>query len=396
MNRLLIVSVQVLVLAAASGKCLAQVGMEVELPSVTDGWTPDGLSPVAVQSVAKSDPMLWRQYQALGSGGASGTCSGCGSTRDRCGCTKLFPWTNGPGRCDSWCVGPKWQVQLDGLAWTRDDADWAPVTAAVGVAQTFETPFEHGPGQRVVFTGYNSQGYGMQVVYEGINEWTSRSEYDLGGGNRSLTNDATLHSVEINFLSKTPDAWALFGGVRYIEMADDLRDLTIVDKAVPAPADPPAASVAYVDSSTDYLLKNRLIGFQVGARRDSWRWNKWLSIEGFANAGVYANRFKREDVDRSITTVYTGDDLATPEVEFNESVTEVSNVTRREATPVAFFGEAAASCVWRVNRCVALRGGYQVAVADNVGQALDAFSLPGFASSTQLYHGWQFGLEYRR
>ena len=54
------------------------------------------------------------------------------------------------------------------------------------------------------------------------------------------------------------------------------------------------------------------------------------------------------------------------------------------------------SAVARLNQCFAVRGGYQLLVIDGMGEALDAFFEPELESSTVLYHGLQFGLEYRR
>ncbi len=52
--------------------------------------------------------------------------------------------------------------------------------------------------------------------------------------------------------------------------------------------------------------------------------------------------------------------------------------------------------VVRLNQCVALRSGYQLMLVDGMGQGLNAFFAPDFTRSTVLYHGLQFGIEYRR
>ena len=97
-----------------------------------------------VELPASANPVLWKQYQALQAGDpirgsqscGNGACGngGCGNyPYNRCGCnTELFPWITGPGNCDQWCVGPKWQVEADGLMLFRDDTNWDPVIAAVG------------------------------------------------------------------------------------------------------------------------------------------------------------------------------------------------------------------------------------------------------------------------
>jgi hypothetical protein len=50
----------------------------------------------------------------------------------------------------------------------------------------------------------------------------------------------------------------------------------------------------------------------------------------------------------------------------------------------------------KLTPCLALKSGYQVIVLDGVGQGIDAFFNPDFDRSTVLFHGLQFGLEYRR
>lgn len=311
--------------------------------------------------------------------------------------THLFPWATGPGRRDNWRVGPKWQVAVDGIMLFRDNADWSSVIAGVGSAPSLVDQFGSGPGARLFVTGYNESGFGLQVGYEGVNSWNAASLFPLAGATRSFDYETTLNSLEINFFPRVPFPWKFFSGVRYVEIDEDFRDFTTNDKSIPAPADPPAAPVVVIDSGSDFLLKNQLIGFQLGARRDTWQWNKWLTIESFANAGVYHNRFKRTDVARTVTTVTNGDDLATPDTdEFSQQVTEVNTATRLNTSNIAFLGEVGITGVVRLNESVALRVGYQAMVVDGVGEGLNAFFASGFDSSTLLYHGLQFGAEYRR
>jgi len=144
-------------------------------------------------------------------------------------------------------------------------------------------------------------------------------------------------------------------------------------------------------------LKNRLLGFQLGTRRDTWHLKKWFTLESFANAGIYSNLFRRDNVARSVTTVITGDDLSTPDTnEFSQQVTTVNTKVRGDFTDVAFLAEVGITGVVRIHPCVALRGGYQAMVVDGVGQGIDAFFAGGLNNGTVLYHGLQFGVEYRR
>ena len=63
-----------------------------------------------------------------------------------------------------------------------------------------------------------------------------------------------------------------------------------------------------------------MIGFQLGALRDAWAMNKWLTIEPTGNAGVYYNNFKRENLQDTTTTIVTGDDTGPPVVDGSTSV----------------------------------------------------------------------------
>jgi hypothetical protein len=332
------------------------------------------------------------------SGASSGAVCGGGCYHDRCGCNpQLFPWIRGPGVNDQWCVGPHLAVEVEGLILRRDDADLARVIGAVGLGADLVDQFDYAAGARIGVTGYNDAGFGMQVVYEGVNDFDATATFPQAGSNRSFTYQSNLNSIEVNFLSRDSNVWKLFGGFRYVEVDEDFNDFTTVDKPLPAPADPPAAGVAFVDFGDSYLIENRLFGFQLGAFRDGWQLNQWLSVESFCNGGIYMNDFKREEVARQVTTVVNGDDLATPNVnEFSQDVTSVDTIVRRDFSNLAFVGEVGVAAVLRINRSTALRSGYQVLVVDGVGEGLDAFFVSGFNRSTLLYHGLQIGLEYRR
>jgi hypothetical protein len=195
-----------------------------------------------------------------------------------------------------------------------------------------------------------------------------------------------------------------------VEIQENFSDFTTVDKPIPDPADPPADPVAYVDTGTEYLLKNRLLGIQLGALRDSWQWKKWFTLEAFANAGIYSNLFRRDNVDRTVTTIIRGGELSIPDPildpdgnlifpdieEFSQEVTTVDTRVRGDFTDVAFLGEVGITGIVRIHRCVALRGGYQAMLVDGVGQGMDAFFASGMNNGTVFYHGLQFGVEYRR
>jgi hypothetical protein len=74
----------------------------------------------------------------------------------------------------------------------------------------------------------------------------------------------------------------------------------------------------------------------------------------------------------------------------------VSTATHQEFSELAFVGEAGITGVFRLNRCVALRAGYQVLAVNGVGQGIDAMLAPGLDPTTLVYHGGHFGVEYVR
>jgi hypothetical protein len=257
--------------------------------------------------------------------------------------------------------------------------------------------FGEGPGARVFVTGYNENNFGLQVGYEGINDFHANALYsNAAGDQRTISYESNINSLEVNFVRRTQSRWRPFAGFRYIELDDDFVDFTRANRPIPPPADPPAPPTAFVDNGTSLLLDNRLIGLQGGVFRDVWRLNRWVTIEPWGNGGVYLNDFRREQIETSVTTIVTGDDLSTPANEFFESSSVVQTSTIQEISDLSFVGEAGVTGVFRLNRCVALRAGYQVLVVDRVGQGIDAFLSAGMNPTTLLYHGGHFGVEYVR
>lgn len=302
---------------------------------------------------ANSNQMLWQQYQTLQIGDthsgyqSDGNCQACShsgvSSYDRCGCkTELFPWIDGPGTCDRWCVGPKWAVDAGALMMFREDANWDLVSG--GAAGDLVEQFDHGPGARLFVTGYSDSGYGLQVGYEGINDWDAI----FLNGAQEFDYESSLNSVEINFLPSHASLWKWLAGVRYIEISDNLIDNTLEDT----------------------FIKNRLFGFQLGAQRDAWQFGNRVTFQTHANAGVYCNKLRREDIGAALTS--------------------------RDFTEAAFAGEAGFTAALRLNHCTALRAGYEVLAVDGIGTALEASPGVQTPSQTLVYHGLQFGIEYRR
>lgn len=377
---------------------------------VPETWSGDTTTVLGAPPASEYDlaPIAADSPDAAAAGAPCESCNGgdggCGGAYpyNRCGCSShaLFPWFTGPGTCDNWCVGPHWEVAVDGLIMFREDAELAAIPLDAGYDLDLIDQFDHGPGARVFVTGYNDSDYGLQVGYEGVNDFHARALSSLDDGDAAIVDDARdiayesrFNSLEVNFLRRTDFRWKPFAGVRYFELDEDLVDRHTDGRPVIVE---PTAATAYTDRFNSLLLDNRMIGLQGGLFRDVWRLNRWISVEPFGNAGVYLNDFRRRTRTENYVTVIAGDDLTTPE---NER-TEVTNFTRseftQEFTELAFVGEAGVTGVLRLTPCVALRGGYQVLAVNGVGTAVDGFLNPGLDPDTLVYHGGHFGVEYVR
>jgi hypothetical protein len=351
----------------------------------------------AIEPIAEEDPGF------LSAGGDAGcsTCNGGegGSFYNRCGCDQpLFPYLTGPGNCDNWCVGPHWNVEVDGMALRRTGVDWARVVDEVALDPALLDQFDYGPGGRIFVTGYNDSDFGVQVGYEGINDYNATALFLEGPPAnpdvRSFDYETTFNSIELNFMRRTTAPTKIFAGFRYVQADEDFTDALTVAKTVP-PASNPATTLPFTDTKDVWKLENRMIGFQLGALRDAWSLNKWLTIEPFGNGGVYYNNFKREQLQDTIDTLVTGpNDVTLAPGSTTSSFAQFG--TSQNFSDISFIGEVGVTGVFRINQCVAIRGGYQALVMDGVGTGLDAFFEQGLNGTTVLYHGARFGVEYQR
>ena len=357
----------------------------------------------AIEPVAEADASTF----AMGDAATCNSCNGGngvgGSFYNRCGCdTPLFPYLTGPGNCDNWCVGPHWNVEVDGMALRRTGVDWARIVDDVALDPALLDQFDYGPGGRIFITGYNDSDFGVQIGYEGINNYNATALFiDANGNNdpadddvRSFNYETTFTSIELNFLRRTTAPTKIFAGFRYVQADEDFTDASTVAKIVPAPSNP-ATTLPYTDTKDIWKLENRMFGFQLGALRDAWSLNKWLTIEPYGNGGVYYNNFKREQLQDTINTLVTGsNDVTLAPGSTSSSFTQFG--TSQTFSDISFIGEVGITGVLRINQCVAIRGGYQALVMDGVGTGLDAYFEPGLTGETVLYHGARFGIEYQR
>jgi hypothetical protein len=139
------------------------------------------------------------------------------------------------------------------------------------------------------------------------------------------------------------------------------------------------------------------MGFQVGVYHDTIQLNNRFAIEGFVNGGVYYNRVKYSNVMVVRTTQFVGDDTST--TEFNEQRTDNSTIVNNDArdlSEISYEAEASLTGVCRLNKCWALRAGYQVLWIDHLHRADTAYLGDAFTDSELLFHGWHAGIECRR
>lgn len=366
-------------------------------------------------STSATDGVVTRRgVQPYGGGHAADWSWGCGGS----------PFRNGPGTCDTWEVGCRWDVAVDGLVMHREEADLDALAAAIAfdsAGNALTDPaleqFDYGPGGRVSLTskvpGYDWQ---MNVTYEGIEEWNASAVFPKftpfpdpdGAGpalppvgsteQRSLFYRSSLHSGELNFvrMCSRPE-WRPYCGVRYFKFDDEINDFINQEAPPPLPGNPPDAPVTTTDRLNLFDIENNMIGFQVGVRHDLWHPTRRLTLQGFVNTGVYHNSIKYSNLMGQFSTQEFADDTSTANV--NESRIDFSDVANhdvREFSEISYVSEASLSGVCQLNRCWALRAGYQALWINNLHMADDAFLDTGIEGRSLFFHGWHAGVEHRR
>jgi hypothetical protein len=407
-----------------------------------DGSSTEELMPPVVDGCYGGDEQP--RVQPYGGGHPTDWSWGCGGS----------PYRTGPGICDNYKVGPRWHWTFDGLVMTRDETDLNALMEqmiandptgtenANGPLSPALHQFDHGPGGRITFTSQIGRctGYDVQAVYEGINDWNASIVYpklttpdiDLPippdpnteppspfperFEQRSLHYRSSLNSGELNFIPNYNPTWRPFFGVRFIKFDDTISDFLNQETQVPLPGPlttsispgpvPPAAPIIVNDPigpthETDRLnlfdLENNLMGFQVGLLHDTVRLNERLAIEGFVNGGVYYDRVKYSNVMGVFTTQTFADN--TRSTGTGDGRTDESNIVNndhRELSEISYVSEASISGVCRLNKCWALRGGYQVLWIANVHLADAAYLGNPEQADDMLFHGWHAGIECRR
>ena len=388
-----------------------------------DGRLPSEELMAPVVSEGTSDNGTRRNVQPYGGGHPTDWSWGCGGS----------PYRTGPGLCDNWKVGPRWHITVDGLVMHRDDTDLDGLiqqmvtTGATGTPESDQ--FGYGPGGRVSFASQVGRcaNYDIQVVYEGINEWDSSIVFPLRQGpvnfytdapappiqppapfpqgfeQRNLHYQSNINSIELNWLPYNETAWRMTFGPRFIRVNEQISDTLDQDFQFPLPfpgGDPDEGAflaMAETDRENIIDMENNLMGFQVGIFHDTIEINNRFAFEGFVNGGVYYNKVKYSNVSVVRTTQFVADDTST--TGFNEQRVDESfarNNDGRDLDEISYHAEASLMGVCRLNKCWALRGGYEMLWINQLHLADSAYLGNPQASTDLFLHGWRFGVECRR
>jgi hypothetical protein len=320
------------------------------------------------------------------------------------------PYRTGPGMCDNYKVCARWHVTVDGLVMSREETDQTALIAQmrasnffmsadgtdVGGGTTFPPrteDFGYGPGGRITFTSEVPKyvGYQMQAAWEGINDWessvifpktTTTSPAGVAFQQRSLHYTTSYNSGELSWVKSWDDNWHPYCGFRYIGLRDRLNDM-LNQEAQP----PPVGVVREFDRKNVFDLHNDLFGFQVGMLHEAWCVTRRCTIEGFVNGGIYYNNIDYFNRMRADTTTLTSTSATVSSVVIDDHA---------DLSEISYSGEASLSGVCRLNKCWALRAGYQVLWIDHVHLADAAFLGHPQQNDDMLFQGWHAGFECRR
>ncbi len=336
------------------------------------------------------------------------------------------PYRTGPGFCDNWKVGCRWESTFEGSVLVRPrtslsalnaatsfDLAGAPLAGAAAVPDVIDN-FDIATGGRISFVGYMPRwnNYNVQAAYEGWNDWDASIVYPkftpesapLAGvvgpagsfEQRTVYYRSTLNSAELNIVRLCHPVWRPYFGVRYVRFDDQIRDT--INQEIPNPPLPstPSTTTFATDMSNLFELENQMIGFQVGVRRDIWRLGRWFSVEGYADTGVYHNLVKRTHLMQTSTLELVSENPATTALENGSVGTSTTNNDVSNLNEISYLSEASLSVVCRLNRCCALTGGYQALWIQNLHLADDEFVNNDSLTRGLFFQGWHAGFEYRR
>jgi hypothetical protein len=217
-------------------------------------------------------------------------------------------------------------------------------------------------GARVEFARHYQQ-WDLEFVYWGIESWddeVSRVTQLLPPIRETASYDSRLYNMEWNLRRKF-EAISILAGVRYMELQERLYN---------------EEAGLLLSNYQQREAANYLYGFQLGAGADFFHTDR-VSVDGFIKAGAFSNHI------HEFASIGTG------------PISLHRDATRNET---AFVGEVGLNAKVRLTNRITAYGGYEVMWMDGVVLAPDtlgAVRLAETATNTPLYHGANFGLEFR-
>ena len=303
------------------------------------------------------------------------------------------------GECCLECCCPSWTANVGYVYLWRDAGGNAPVlTDTVGASPNFaagpivfsesDFNFDGSSGIDASLIRDDGCGGGLEIRYLWIDAASDQSIFFtpsvlpatnplLGGGGFGgfggftwdIEYDSAIHSVEL-LRRQCCGSWNVSYGFRYANLDEFLYM---------SPFDP--------DFVFRNWTENNLYGLQLGADGVLWDNCCGTRIVGFGKAGLYYNDADVQAEYQNFTAFFRGtasdDDLA-------------------------FLGELGITAEHQLSCNLSVRAGYQLLFIDGValasGQIADTGNLFGpvadritrVNSSSLLYHGLHFGIEYRR
>jgi Putative beta barrel porin-7 (BBP7) len=350
------------------------------------------------------------------------------------------PFRNGPGMCDTYRVCGRWNVTVDGMTMKREGTDlqqiWNETDDGQFIPELFEQ-FDWSAGGRIEVLGKNPKcaGYQIMAAGEGIEKWEASIIYpkefifqEFSGQFPDITPPGTitnpeavvyqitsqrrvhytsnLHSGELDILHCSTPLVQPYCGIRYMRFNDQIRIVDDQEGLGPIDIlDPPPIEVLTTDMTNVFNLENNLFGFQLGLRHDFWRPNSRFAIEGFVNGGVYYNKVKYANFMNTTTVQQLGNVTPVNNTEATNftgttNVVSTSNLAAADLAEIAYHYEASISGVCRLNKCWAMRAGYQVLWINGLRLADRAFLDPDIfldnGTDSLFFQGWHAGIECRR
>ena len=264
---------------------------------------------------------------------------------------------------------------------------------------TWSTSSTTAPAPALFVTGYNDTDFGLQVGYEGVNDFHADALFsDAAATSRTIDYESNLNSLEVNFMRRSD---VPLEAVRRRPVHRDRRRLRRLHdrrQAVPPPADPPTRRRRSSTRADAFLLDNRMIGFQVGAvpRRLAAQPlgdDRAVRQRGRVPQRLQARRTSTGPSRRSSTATTS----STPENEFSQVVTRSA-----DGHDAGVLRDGVRRRGGRHRRAAAqpLRGAARRLPGDGDQRrgrrGIDAFLAPGLDPTTLVYHGGHFGVEYER